>query len=338
VLEKQSVQANVRILVALFAALVVSVVFAVVSQTSVSAADANTLKVSPVRTDVVIQPGQTKKVQVTVSNLTKEAITLSPIENDFTTGDERGTPALILDANAYAPTHSLKRFMVPLENITVPAEKSKTIEVIIGVPKDAQAGGYFGAVRFAPASPDGGGQVNLSASVASLILLTVPGDIVEQLQLTDFSILQNDRAVTNVSKPDNLKVTVRFQNKGNVQIGPFGKISVKNGNKVVYSADFNNKDPRDVILPDSARRWDIPLEKIGTFGRYEINATLTYGQKNQTIEVTKVLWVIPPIAIVIAAISLVILIGLIILTIFLIRRSRRGPRIGRSHRGGYRIR
>ena len=228
--------------------------------------------------------------------------------------------------------------MTPLENVTIPAEKSKTIEVVISVPDNAQAGGYFGAVRFAPASPDGGGQVNLSASVASLILLTVPGDIVEQLQLTDFSILQNDRAVTNVSKPDNLKATVRFQNKGNVQIGPFGKISVKNGNEVVYSADFNNKDPRDVILPDSARRWDIPLEKIGTFGRYEINATLTYGQKNQTIEVTKVLWVIPPIAIVIAAISLVILIGLIILTIFLIRRSRRGPRIGRSHRGGYRIR
>src|SRR6218665_1085145 len=125
---------------------------------------ANTLKVSPVRTDVEIPAGTTKSVEVIITNLTSTPITVHPIENDFVAGDERGTPSLILDENQYAPTHSLKRFMTPLTNVTVPANEAAVVNVVITVPATAQAGGYFGALRFAPVSPDGGGQVNLSAS------------------------------------------------------------------------------------------------------------------------------------------------------------------------------
>jgi len=338
VLKNQSVQTNVRILLSFVAALVISVVLGAITHSSAYAASANTLKVSPVRSDITVKPGETKIVETTISNITGESITVAPIENDFTSGDERGTPALILDANTYAPTHSLKRFLSPLANVTIPAGQSKTINVVITVPKTAQAGGYFGAIRFAPADPDGGGQVNLSASVASLILLTVPGETVDKLELTDFSVQQNGRNVTDVRTPDNMQVTFRFENKGNLQAGPFGKISVTNGKNIVYSYDFNSTDPREVILPDSARRWDVPLDKIGTFGHYTVNATLTYGAKNQTVEVSKSFWVIPTFVILIAiGLALLLVIAIVILVIMF--KKKRGVFRGRNRRrSNFRIR
>jgi len=297
---------------------------------------ANTLKVSPVRTDIEIKPGESKAVEVTVSNLTDAPITVRPVENDFVAGDERGTPALILDENEYAPTRSLKRFMTPLANVTIPAGEAQTVNVVITVPKDAQAGGYFGAVRFAPASPDGGGQVNLSASVASLILLTVPGDVVEKLNLTSFSIQQDGKTGSYFNTPNNLQASVRFENKGGLQAGPFGKVSVKKGDNVVYEADFNNSNPRDTILPDSARRWDIPLDKIEKFGHYTVNATFTYGAKNQTIEVTKSFWVIPTTYIIAAIVGLVVLIGLIAVGVWLAVRGYKNRKVHGGGRGSRR--
>jgi hypothetical protein len=86
---------------------------------------ANTLKVSPVRTDIEILPGETKSVPVTVTNLTNATVSVASITNDFVAGDDRGTPALILDADKFAPSHSLKRFMSPVPAMTIPAKQAK---------------------------------------------------------------------------------------------------------------------------------------------------------------------------------------------------------------------
>jgi hypothetical protein len=117
-----------------------------------------------------------------------------------------------------------------------------------------------------------------------------------------------------------------------VQIGPFGKLSIKQGDKVVYETDFNNKDQRDMILPDSARRWDIPLKKIESFGNYTVSAVFTYGKKNQTIEVSQSFWVIPMAVIIIAA-GGVLLFILLIIGIWLFLRSYK-RRVLRNSRGG----
>lgn len=111
-------------------------------------------------TDVQIKAGTSGEVPITVTNLSNADILVAAIENDFVQGDENGTPSIILDANEYAPTHSLKRFMSPISNVKVPANGSVIVKVKIAVPSTAQAGGYFGALRFAPTTPDSGGQVS----------------------------------------------------------------------------------------------------------------------------------------------------------------------------------
>jgi len=336
VLVKQPIQTNIRVVVAVVVAVLLSVALSgqVFAQKAPANSTANVLKVSPVRSDIEIPAGTSKTIKMTVTNLTSGSITVKPIMNDFIAGDERGTPALILDENEYAPTHSLKRFMKPLPNITIPANKGRSVDVVMTVPKDAQAGGYFGAVRFAPTTPDGGGQVNLSGSVASLILMSVPGPAVEKLDLTEFNIQQGGKTGNYFQSSNDLQATVRFKSSSNIQLGPIGKLSVKEGDKVVYSADFNQKEQRDMILPDSARRWDIPLKNIGSFGNYTVTATFTYGSKNQTSEVTRSFWVVPQVVIFIA-VGVTIALILLILGIFFFLRSYK-RRVLRNSRGGFR--
>jgi hypothetical protein len=272
----------------------------------------DTLKISPLESQLTINPGESSVVKTYVTNVTNSPIYLQPIENDFIAGNgENGTPYIVLGANSYAPTHSLKRFMLPLPNVTVQPGERKEVDVTITVPKTAQAGGYYGAVRFAPVSENADESVNLQTSAASLILLTVPGNFVEKLDLTNFDVQQNGSSGSNFSNSKNLSLLVRFQNGGNIQESPFGQIYVKKGNKVVYTYNFNYNQPQQTILPDSARRWNIPLKDIGGFGQYVIGATFSYGTKGQTIDITKTVWIIPAYIIIIGIVVILAIIALI---------------------------
>lgn len=268
------------------------------------------MKISPLRTDIIIKPGDSGVVKVYVTNLTSAPENLQAIENDFVAGDEKGTPSLVLDQNSYAPSHSLKRFMVPVSNVTVPAHGSQEVQMTIKVPKTAQAGGYYGALRFAPAG-SGSQPVEINGSVASLVLLTVPGPTVEQLTLTNFDIQQNGGTASNFRTPNNISLLLRFQNKGNLQEEPFGQINVQKGKKVVYSADFNQEQPRDNVLPDSARRWNVPLKNLGKFGKYTVTGTFGYGSKGQTINIQKTVWIIPT-AYILTIVGIIVALALII--------------------------
>jgi hypothetical protein len=293
--------------------------------------NANTLKISPVRSDLTAKPGTSAKVDMTVTNLTAAPLMIHPIENDFVQGDETGTPALILDENSYAPTHSLKRFMAPLSNVTIPAHGMQTITLTINVPANAGAGGYYGAVRFAPVSADGSKSVNLNASAASLVLLTVPGKLVEQLNLTNFDVQQKGDTATSFHSPNNLDLLVRFENKGNVQSAPFGQVYVKKGDKVLYTADFNQQQPHDEVLPDGARRWVVPLKDLGKFGKYTIGGTFSYGTTNKSVEITKTIWIIPT-AYIFGGIFLLVLLALVIFGFITFLRSYKRRILRQSRR------
>lgn len=292
------------------------------AQADSDSATANSLKVSPLRTDVTADPGETKIVKVTVTNPTSQKVSVRVIQNDFVAGDEDGTPAIILEETEYAESHSLKRFMTPVESVMLEGNESKTIDVELKVPADAEPGGYFGVVRFAPTSPDSGGQVNVSASVASLILLRVNGDAPEKLDLTEFVVQQDGRKKTFFVNYDNITVTARFENTGNVQAGPFGKVSLSKGDTVVHEADFNNKEQRDMVLPSSARRWTVPLEHVSGIGRYTVTATFTYGADNKTIDVSESFWVIPRNAIIAGSVGILVVIGAIVGGVIYFRRRR----------------
>lgn len=111
----------------------------------------NGLKISPVRTDLTIQPGTSKMVSVYVENVTSVAADLHVIINDFTSRDETGQPAIILNEEQQASEHSLKQFTSTPPDFYLSPHQQKEVKVTLAVPKGTAGGGYYGAIRFVEA-------------------------------------------------------------------------------------------------------------------------------------------------------------------------------------------
>lgn len=273
----------------------------------------DSIKISPLRTDRVIKPGASDTVKVSIQNVSRSTITFKAINNDFVAGSrEDGIPDIILDENEYAPTHSLKRFMEPISDVTLGPGERKSVDVVINVPSTAKAGGYFGAIRFA-ATNSSGEPVSVSGSAASIILVTVPGNTIESLQIKQFGIEQKGKLDTRFSNSKDLSARLRLENKGNVQVAPKAEIFVEKGGKVVYKTKVNDIRPAGVVLPDSVRRWDVPLKNIGTFGKYKVTAVVSYGGSNETMMTEQTILILPTLFIVGAIAAVIAIIAIIAL-------------------------
>lgn len=295
-----------------------------------STGSGNGLKVSPVRTDLTVNAGASQTVTITIQNVTGSTTTLQAVVNDFVvaSGNETGQPNLILDPNQYAPSHSLKRYVSTIGNITLEPNQKADVKVTITIPKDAPGGGYYGAVRFVPVSDSSSNKnVTLSASVGSLIIVKVPGNIKEQLNIASFDVRKFNPANTDAmtkavasgffTSNKSLNGVVRFRNSGNVQEQPFGKIVLKRGNTVLQTVEINDTTPKGNVLPDSIRRFSVPLNKLGNWGKYTIEGNFGYGSNGQLLSATSTFYVVPAAAIVLAAAA----IALILFAIFGLPRA-----------------
>lgn len=273
------------------------------------------LRISPVSTELTINPGASQTVTVDVQNVTAAAVTLRAVVNDFTaSGDESGTPALLLDPGQYAPTHSLKRYIAPLGDVTLQPGQQKGVKAVITIPEGVPGGGYYGAIRFLPVGTDTSGRsVTLSASVASLILVRVTGTVKESLQLLSLGVRAtpagSDRAVFFGN--GGLTAAVRFRNDGNVQEQPFGKVLLERGGKVLASYEINNTTPRGNVLPDSTRKFIVNLDKVGMFGKYTLVGNFGYGTNGQLLSGQTTFYVVSLFAILLVVAIIAVILFLI---------------------------
>jgi len=300
-------------LLGLLAAVLISV--AVPARAATPTGPGNGLRVSPVRNDITINPGETKTVTINVTNVTASPARFQAVVNDFIgSPDESGNPAIILDPNKFAPKHSLKRFIQPIPNFDLQAGQEKAIAVTIKVPANASGGGYFSAVRFAPASElnDPSQNLSLTGSVGSLILVKVPGDIKEQLSIASFDVRNKDKVNNFFTTNKGIDVVIRFQNGGNIQVAPFGKVLLKNrSGKLLATYEVNASEPRGNVLPDSVRKFTVPLKNIGSFGQFKVEGNFGYGSEGQLLTASTTFYVVPR-ALVLIFIAIVLLLAFLV--------------------------
>jgi len=186
--------------------------------------------------------------------------------------------------------------------------------VSITIPKDAAGGGYYGAVRFAPEERDGAQNVTLSASVGSLILVRVPGDVKENLELQSFDVRHGDNAASGsalFTTNKDLYAVARFSNKGNVHTQPFGKIVVKKSGKIIQTLEINKDEPKANVLPDSTRKFSVKLDKLGSFGKYTVDGNFGYGDNGQLITGSTSIFIIPLFLIIAGLVFLILILALL---------------------------
>jgi hypothetical protein len=287
---------------------------------------ANGYRISPVRTDVTISPGASETVTVYIQNASSAVEDIQVIIDDFEAPtNETGYPELLLNG-ATAPQHSLKQFTsVPVSTFILQPNEQKSVGVIVSIPKSAPSGGYYGAIRFAPVGQGTGKNVELSASVASLVLVTVPGNLVEQLSISSFGVVHGNsvkpRSIFFSNK--NLQAVVSFQNSGNIQEQPFGKVSLKRGSTILETDSVNNAQLPGNVLPDSARRFTVTLDKVGWFGKYKAEGNFGYGSKGQLLTAQATFYVIPVLVIILVILAVLLVLFLIFGVPRLIRRYNR---------------
>ncbi len=281
----------------------------------------NGFTVSPVRNILSIARGQTGIVQITVENPSSSSVTAQAIVNDFLPSlNETGVPRIITKNNVTLPLNNFISLIQPIAPFYLGPQQEKVLNVTIKVPSNAISGDYYGIIRFAPVTT-GGGIVALNATVATLFLLTVPGNLYQKLSLVQFSAADVNGNTSSFFTNGQLSIVTRLNNQGNTHTEPFGTIIIKNMfGKTVDTVQFNNSTPPASILTQSTRKYITSLKKQHWLGYYTASISLGYGTATSNlITASSTFWYIPLwLEITIIVIFVLIIVGIV----WLVRRQK----------------
>jgi hypothetical protein len=285
---------------------------------------ANGYNIYPLLTSDNIPAGTSKTVTITVQNASNSVEQVATIVNDFVAAPtDNGIPALLL--NGGTSKYDLKQFIsIPNGNFILSPRQSEAVNVVITIPANTDSGGYFGAVRFAPASlVTTKKHVNLSGGVASLIFVTVPGNLKQNLGITKMGVENSAGQMHMIFLSNkNLSGIVYFQNYGNVQVQPLGNFIVKSGKKEIDIKAINGAN--GLVLPASARYFTAKLHHIGSFGKFTLYGNFGYGTRGQLLYATSTFYLVPIWLLFAVPIVVLVLIALIVYRIN--RRRKSTPR------------
>ncbi|MGH7195914.1 MAG: WxL protein peptidoglycan domain-containing protein [Candidatus Saccharimonadales bacterium] len=304
---------NFAFVLALAGALIITTVLpAGAASAQSSGAQANGFVISPVKSEITVRKGQSQNVQLSVENPTLVKTTVKAVVNDFVaSNDESGTPRLILNNKTPLPANNFKTLVNNIPEIKLAPNQKQYINVTISVPASANSGGYYGAIRFAPANVSQKSNVGLTASAGSLFLVTVPGNLTEKANLVQLSAAGASGNASSFLTSGKVSVLARLKNVGNIQVKPFGKIRVIGtfGHQVA-SFEFNSSGGD--ILPASTRKFVKQLKHQSWFGRYRITANLAYQNGGGSlINASSTFYYFPVWFLIVVAVVILIIIGLI---------------------------
>lgn len=342
-----------RISAILSAALLLAILVCGAIPGSVSAETSSSgLNITP-RKNLNVEPGKTVTDKLTIGNLNKNAdlnITLKVI--DFTFMNETGTPKLMLAKDAPQTVWSLKPFLKLPSSVIVPAGQSKTFEYSITIPAGQGAGSYYSAIQYATGSSSGG-EVSLSASGVSLMFVSVPGIVKEDMTLKKFGAYAKEKdKITGkyvfiaTKKPQEMAFTL--ENKGNVAEAPVGSMTVNymfggkqwviddvnpssslalRGQTRLFTSCFEN-DERQTELGGTVTKAKVCKSPNLWPGRYTATLGAFYGQNGNSshqIDGKATFWYLPIwfIAAVLAVLALIVI--LVTIIVRKIRRAVNGP-------------
>ncbi|MEX0934628.1 MAG: hypothetical protein WDZ42_02390 [Candidatus Saccharimonadales bacterium] len=320
------------------AVFVITAAYSVIAQENNNTNGGQGLSISPPLISLEVDPGESVELDITLRNITSRDMTVRGEVNDFVARDESGEPMILLDDDQDSP-YSLKRFIANIPELQIAEGEQVVATVPLVIPENASPGAYMGVVRFSAVSSDtdsDGSQVSLSASVGTLVLANVSGDVDSNLEVEELAVSQHDNdsqeLTTKLRSTDKslnsgiiekgpLTAIVRLNNLGNIYLQPQGSFGVTNifGREVNIASDDEgnpssvlefNADKRNV-LPESIRRFEYPIDKNFWFGRYTLTVDVDYGPDQDSVSESLSFWVIPYklLAIAILALALLVLFG-----------------------------
>lgn len=175
---------------------------------------------------------------------------------------------------AETETYSLARWVyVEPKEFVLEARAQKFVTFTISVPESAEPGGHYGTVLATTRSiigPEMTGTI-IAQRIGSLVLLSVSGELTEELIVKDFS-------APRYSEYGPVPFIIKFENTGTVHVKPRGFVTITDwlGNKVA-DVEF----PQRNVLPNAVRRLEVSWDKKWLWvGKYTATLNGNYGVSN----------------------------------------------------------
>lgn len=267
------------------------------------------LLVAPTTTELNLSPGQSSVADVKFFNRGDTPISGSLKVADFIVVNKDGDPIIIDNPDQANPKFAASRwFTLPFNQITIAPNSKVEVQAKINVPQDVKAGGRYAAIYFEPGGvlplPGQSKQekgLAVSARIASLVYIKIPGPITENAIVSDFF-------VKSFNEYGPVEVDTEIINRGDYHISPKGFITLTNLlGGVVSQSKLENRN----IFPDAALDYKTLVGRKWMFGRYRVDLNVGYGDQGKTISSSAYFWVLPWRLIVIIVLSIVILFLLI---------------------------
>ncbi|MBU2577443.1 DUF916 domain-containing protein [Patescibacteria group bacterium] len=264
--------------------------------------------VSPLTFELTANPGDTLTNTLKIYNPTESIISIKMEVEDFRPIGEVGQ---VIVEPEEEMIYSLKRWVktTPAEFTLEPREQ-KFVDFAIEVPENAEPGGKYGSVL---ASTTGviGEKVTgaaIAQKVGALVLLTVAGEVKEELKVKEFS-------APSFLEYGPVPFVIRFENTGTVHARPRGYVSITNiWGKKATDVEF----PQLNVIPGAIRKIETKWDNKWLFGKYTATLVGSYGTANLPFNpAVLTFWVFP------WKIALGILLALALILTFFVKTRKR---------------
>lgn len=257
---------------------VMSMVFALISFGYASAESGDVRKegltISPIRTELSATPGEVTTGKVTVTNNTTTDMLVDMSAEVF--GVKNPAYDYIFDPNS--ATTKWMRFEP--QTLTLAPGKNKTISYSLNTPLGAEPGGQYIALLASSDSQGSDGALVTRKRVASLLYITVAGDVTRQGSLLSVSLPWVSTGDTTWS--------ALIQNKGSAHFRTNYDVVVQ----TVWNSDVMKQSGDALILPGSIRSVTGTIPHIEVPGIYKVVYVVTLGDAPTAYE-TKLIVYMP---------------------------------------------
>jgi hypothetical protein len=246
--------------------------------------------VGPGRIELEIKPGESKTVEVFISNRISDDRIFELSVEDIA-GSSDGRQAVILLGEERGPYTVVDYISLPVKAFPLSLGERARIPVTISIPPNAEPGGFYGSVLVSTTQvPDPAvqavAQSPIIARIGTLFFVRVPGEATVEGKAMSMSILPEK--LWYESGP--LRFHILYENTGSVHLNPYGEIRIRNifGEEVGYF----ELDPW-FSLPKSLRTREVDWNREVLLGRYTATAYINRGYDDIVDEVSVVFYVLP---------------------------------------------
>ncbi len=166
---------------------------------------------------------------------------------------------------------------VQSKSITIPPYEVMDVPFEISVPADAPPGQYLGGIVIengqgqtagAISGQESGTSISVKTRIGSRVYLTIPGEIIEDFQFTEFTAQKEITGAT--------KFYITLENKGNMSYEPELRIDIFDQSGNLYETI---EKPLGTVAPLATIKPVVQMEKRPIFGNFTAKAKVVFRCK-----------------------------------------------------------